>query len=100
MTHPLHGKKESERAFLDRMASLAYGVGEVLVNADDLQTLIALVRHWHGLETEAAKYVESVICLRSHAFTGEPPYVGWEGLGLALRADYDELEALRQQVKK
>jgi len=34
-------------------------------------------------DREAAEYVESVICMRTH-FTGNPPYVGWKGLGLAL----------------
>ena len=46
------------------------------------------------LDREAATYVESVICLRTR-FTGEPPYVGWKGLGLALREELDELDTLR-----
>lgn len=46
---------------------------------------------WQKLEREAAEFVECVICMRSIHFTGDPPYVGWKGLGLALNQDYDEL---------
>lgn len=49
------------------------------------------------LDREAATYVESVICMRTR-FTGEPPYVGWKGLGLALREELDELDMLRAQA--
>lgn len=52
--------------------------------------------HWKYLECEAANYVESVICLRTH-FTGEPPYVGWEGLGLALNETLDELAEVKSE---
>ena len=37
--------------------------------------------------------------MKSNRFTGDPPYVGWKGLGLALREDYDELAALRARVE-
>lgn len=47
-------------------------------------------------DTEAAEYVESVICMRTH-FTGEEPYVGWKGLGLALREALDERDFLRKE---
>jgi hypothetical protein len=49
-----------------------------------------------SLDSQAATYVESLICMRSHRFTGKPPYVGWSGLGLALSEDYDELDRLRR----
>ena len=95
MKHPLHGTNETEDHFIKRMDDLASGVGDAIVDAEDLQTLIAIARHWRRLETEAARHVETVICLRSHHFTGDPPYVGWEGLGRALKEDYDELGRLR-----
>lgn len=47
-------------------------------------------------DTEAAEYVESVICMRTH-FTGEEPYVGWKGLGIALREALDERDRLRAE---
>lgn len=49
------------------------------------------------LDREAATHVESVLCLRTH-FTGEPPYVGWKGLGLALTETLDELDTLRRAI--
>lgn len=49
------------------------------------------------LDAEAAQYVESVIVERCN-FSGEPPYVGWKGLGLALSEALDERDRLRQQV--
>ena len=42
------------------------------------------------LDREAATYVEAVICMRSMHFTGEPPYIGWKGLGKALNEDYND----------
>lgn len=58
------------------------------------------------LDSEAAQYVESVIVMRCHNFTGEPPYVGWKGLGLALteymnKADCNlkKLERFKSQTK-
>lgn len=45
-------------------------------------------------DREAATYVESVIVMRTD-FTGEPPYTGWKGLGLALNEALDERDRLR-----
>lgn len=45
-------------------------------------------------DAEASEHVEAVICGRT-GFTGDPPYVGWEGLGLALREALDERDRLR-----
>jgi hypothetical protein len=98
MTHPLRGSTEDEKSFLFRLENIQIMDGHVLVEAGDLAKLIALARHWRRLETEAAKYVESVICMHSAHFTGEPPYVGWEGLGRALQEDYADLRALRDPV--
>lgn len=91
MKHPLHDSEENEDAFLARMGAGGQGAPE------DIHMLVRLVRHWRRLETEAAKHVESVICMRSHHFTGDQPYVGWKGLGVALNQDYDELERLRSK---
>lgn len=97
MTHPMINLEEKEEAFLQRMEAVVSegGEGNVIVDADDFQLLIKLVRHWRRLDSEAANHVESVICMRSHHFTGMPPYVGWKGLGLALSQDYDDLKRLR-----
>ena len=48
-------------------------------------------------DREAATHVETVICMRTD-FTGEPPYVGWKGLGLALNEALDERDELRKRV--
>lgn len=50
------------------------------------------------LDHEAASHVESVICMRTE-FTGDPPYVGWKGLGLALNEALDERDALRLEAR-
>jgi hypothetical protein len=68
--------------------------------ADELTRLTAEVEKWKQLDREAATYVESVICLMSNRFTGNPPYVGWKGLGLALKEDYDELARLTAEVER
>jgi len=47
------------------------------------------------LDAEAATYVETVICTRT-GFTGDHPYVGWYGLGLALNEALDERDRLRK----
>lgn len=60
---------------------------------DDIVDRIATLEK---MDSEAATYVESVICMRT-GFTGEPPYVGWEGLGLALDEALDERDRLRDK---
>lgn len=51
------------------------------------------------MDMEAATYVESVLVLRSR-FTGEAPYVGWEGLGLALKQELDDRDSFRAALVK
>jgi hypothetical protein len=46
------------------------------------------------MDTDAANYVECPIVMRTK-FTGDAPYVGWKGLGLALSEALDELDALK-----
>jgi len=48
------------------------------------------------MDREAATYVESVICMRTD-FSGDPPYVGWKGLGLALNEALDERDRLLKE---
>jgi hypothetical protein len=54
---------------------------------------------WRNLENEAARYVESVICMRTH-FTGYPPYIGWKGLGLALEETLDKYSVVRDENER
>lgn len=64
-----------------------------------ISPLLKRIETLEAMDREAAR-VEGVIALRSHRFTGEPPYVGWRGLEQALTEDYDELAALRERVEK
>lgn len=59
----------------------------------------AEIERLRGLDQEASE-VEAVIVMRSRHFTGHEPYVGWEGLALALRKDYDELDRLREALQQ
>ena len=82
---------ERERTFLDRIGRLVRQ--RKACSPADLKRLHEGYLRWQDLEKQAAEYVESPICMRSPTFTGEQPYVGWQGLGLALRLDYDMLYA-------
>ena len=79
------------------LAAFAVALLYWLNHRDDLRKMTADRDNWRSLETEAAKYVEVPIIMRTH-FSGEPPYVGWEGLGLALNEALDERDALRARV--
>lgn len=64
------------------------------------KALLELARERDALrrmDREAATYVESVICMRTY-FDGDPPYVGWKGLGLALTEALDERDTLRARL--
>jgi hypothetical protein len=71
------------------------------LDADDahaeVERLQARVELLEKLDSEAATHVESVICMRTN-FTGESPYVGWKGLGLALNEALDELDKLKGRL--
>lgn len=43
-------------------------------------------------DREAATHIETRIAMRTH-FTGDPPYVGWSGLGVAMVEKFDKDEA-------
>lgn len=58
-----------------------------------IRALAAERDKWRDLDAQAAEHVESVIAMRT-GFTGNPPYVGWKGLGLALTEALDERDAL------
>lgn len=49
-----------------------------------------------SMDREAAKYVESVICLRTD-FDGETE-TGWKGLGAALTRALDERDSFRKSL--
>lgn len=84
----------------DRLRSLArYEHADLSIGdeaADEIELLRRHVERLRKRDMEAATYVESVICMRTH-FTGEPPYIGWQGLGLALREALDERDRLREE---
>ena len=67
------------------------------VKHSDYAALQARVVELANLDCEAATHVESVIAMRT-GFTGDPPYVGWKGLGLALNEALDAKEAAEQRV--
>ena len=67
--------------------------------ADILENLLRERELRRRADREAGQYVESVICLRTR-FTGEPPYTGWKGLGLALNEALDERDRLIQAEAK
>ncbi|RYD64579.1 MAG: hypothetical protein EOP83_09395 [Verrucomicrobiaceae bacterium] len=54
---------------------------------------------YEKLDAEASTHVESVIVMRTR-FTGEPPYVGWQGLGLALNEALDERDYLKSLLSQ
>lgn len=65
----------------------------------ELERLRAENERLRKLEAEAASHVEAVICARTN-FTGEEPYIGWKGLGLALREALDERDRLREENER
>ena len=91
--------KESIPVFLARTSKALYGNVDSL-DADDVCRLAELANRFFSLDCQAASHVESVICMRSAHFTGEPPYTGWRGLGKALREDYDDLATLNAQLEE
>ena len=87
-------KTESE--LREQLDATAFANKQML---EEIKRLNAWIEVLERLDREAATHVESLICLRSKRFTGEPPYVGWKGLGLALSQDYDELDRARAALE-
>lgn len=73
-------------------------MGETIDDEFNRARIAAELVRYDELDSEAARHVESVICMRTH-FTGNPPYVGWRGLGLALTETLDRLEAELAQAR-
>jgi hypothetical protein len=79
---------------LQQYAGANYDMGKMAIELIALRERVATLQR---LDKEAAEYVEAVICMRT-AFTGDEPYVGWKGLGLALNEALDERDALRARA--
>jgi len=86
-------KSEEYRALVVRAEKAERERDEALADRDK----------WRDLEREAAHFCEIPIVMRTK-FTGDPPYVGWKGLGLAMTQAFDErdeaLAALKHTVKE
>lgn len=65
----------------------------------DIKSLKNDVKRLQKLDSQAATHVESQIVMLDR-FTGESPYVGWEGLGLALREELDEKRELQEKYNQ
>lgn len=52
-----------------------------------------------NLDAAAATHVESQIVMLPR-FTGEPPYVGWKGIGLALKEELSEKRTTELLLKQ
>lgn len=94
-------KMSDDKLIIYLRGAAASGCGDNSFQSPDWNAT-ALMRHaaerierLAKMDREAAEHVESVICMRT-GFTGDPPYVGWKGLGLALREALDERDSLRK----
>lgn len=86
--------------------SLACTEDAILALYAELDEARERAERFEKLDREAATHVESVIAMRTD-FTGDPPYVGWKGLGLALTETLDKrdaaeaaLSAAREEVER
>jgi hypothetical protein len=83
---------------VERLRDWPYqGETMALQAAAEITRLRARVEALEKRDSEAATHVESVIAMRT-GFTGEMPYVGWKGLGLALNEALDARDAAEAQV--
>ena len=76
----------------DRNPSLS-----ILAVENAINVVLENLENYRKLDREAASYVETVIAMRTN-FTGDPPYVGWKGLGLALREALDERDKMKREL--
>jgi hypothetical protein len=92
-------KAERIPQFLDRIEKLKGSDGGLAaLTLDDANSLFDIAKRFFELDCQAASQVESVICMRT-GFTGEPPYVGWRGLGLALTEAFDARDQLADAIR-
>lgn len=68
----------------------------LLAVGPEIDRVIESHEKFRKLDREAATFVETQICMRTD-FTGDPPYVGWKGIGLALTETLDERDRLRKE---
>lgn len=87
----LQARERTIREWVPKMHAL---MNELEATRKERDAALAHREKWQRLADEAAQYVEWTIITRT-GFTGEPPYVGWKGLGLALKEALDELDKLR-----
>lgn len=66
--------------------------------SDLLSAALERIEALEQLDREAATHIASIICMRT-AFTGDEPYVGWKGLGLALNEALDDHDALKARAE-
>lgn len=95
-SHVIEESTNKIEALEEDVQRLTEGYENCLERHDIKDKRIAILEK---LDQEAATYVESVICLRTH-FTGNRPYVGWKGLGLALRETLDILDRYEAALKE
>lgn len=97
-----HTGRATDQMLIDWLRSLAAKGGKGTASNIDARPLGRIADRfetYRRLDSEAATHVETVICMRT-AFTGDPPYVGWKGLGLALVEALDERDRLRAAVAR
>lgn len=83
------GKAECDHDHDDWKAAAA-----AIVERDTLRSQLAEAK---AKLAQARTYVEGPIAGRTK-FDGEPPYVGWKGLGLAMEEAFDDRDSLREQL--
>jgi hypothetical protein len=69
------------------------------LSSADLERIANRIEELEKRDREAATHVEVVIAMRT-GFTGDPPYVGWRGLGLALNEALDARDELEAKLAK
>ena len=67
------------------------------VTSDVVLSLLGHIAQMEAIDSQAATYVESVICMRTD-FTGDAPNTGWKGIGMALGEALDERDVLRDRL--
>lgn len=113
MTETIEGDRPSSSTYKARMAQMFEALVRLLGEAgmphgtqaldlverirNGYDETVAMLTTYRTLDREAATHVELPIVMRTE-FTGEDPYVGWEGLGLALNEALDERDQYRKDA--